>query len=161
MWAGVGDTFPDSMLFLLCCFDCMKTSDEPNQISSQYTIYCISTVTQCVPHTCVRHKDLLLLCLVVLSITHTHTHTHTHSHIHTDFGNRPRRLYVIVNPASGGGKGASEKVWHKVQQMFTVGQVVTDVTSESLHTSTRSNDCVLVTLEPVCVCVCVCVSVCV
>ncbi len=55
----------------------------------------------------------------------------TPTHTLTDFGNRPRRLYVIVNPVSGG--GGTEKLWSKVQQMFTVGQIVTDVISKS-HT---------------------------
>jgi len=33
----------------------------------------------------------------------------------------------MVNPTSGGSRGATEKTWNKVQQMFTLGQIVTEV----------------------------------
>ncbi len=76
------------------------------------------------------HTHSLSLSLS-LSLTHTHTHTHTHTRMHADFGNRPRRLYCVVNPTSG--NGGTEKLWSKIQQMFSVGQIVTDVISELLH----------------------------
>lgn len=42
-----------------------------------------------------------------------------------NFGNRPRRLYVIVNPVSG--TGAAPKVWAKVQSLFQLAQINTEV----------------------------------
>ena len=50
-----------------------------------------------------------------------------------DFGNRPRRLYVVVNPASG--EGTSLRVWSKVERLFQL----THITTEILCKLTRSS----------------------
>ena len=62
-------------------------------------------------------------------------------HVLSDFGNRPRRLYVIVNPVSGEGQAATDKIWQKIQRMFQVGQIVTDVISKSVHMDCTLSRC--------------------
>jgi hypothetical protein len=48
-----------------------------------------------------------------------------------DFGNRPRKLYVVINPMSGSGSGSGfDKMWQKIQRMFQIANIHTDVLSE-------------------------------
>ena len=47
-----------------------------------------------------------------------------------DFGNRPRKLYVVVNPYSGDSPGAVERTWNKVERLFQLAQIHTDVICE-------------------------------
>jgi len=50
-----------------------------------------------------------------------------------DFGNRPRKLFVVVNPESGGGASQVEKTWRKVQHMFQLANIHVDVLSELMR----------------------------
>ncbi|CAI8031706.1 Ceramide kinase [Geodia barretti] len=42
-----------------------------------------------------------------------------------NFGNRPRRLYVVVNPASG--EGTALRVWSKVERLFQLTHITTEI----------------------------------
>lgn len=42
-----------------------------------------------------------------------------------DFGNRPRRLYVVVNPASG--EGTALRVWNRVERLFQLTHITTEL----------------------------------
>jgi hypothetical protein len=42
-----------------------------------------------------------------------------------NFGHRPRRLYVVINPVSG--DGSSLSTWSKVEDMFALAQVHTEI----------------------------------
>lgn len=46
---------------------------------------------------------------------------------------------MIVNPVSGEGQATTEKIWQKIQRMFQVGQIVTDVISKSVHIDSTMN----------------------
>jgi len=50
-----------------------------------------------------------------------------------NFGNRPRKLYVVVNPYSGDSPGAVDRTWNKVERLFQLAQIHTDV----IYTQTR------------------------
>lgn len=43
----------------------------------------------------------------------------------SDFGHRPRRLYVVINPTSG--NNTSLSVWAKVEPLFRLANVHTEV----------------------------------
>lgn len=43
----------------------------------------------------------------------------------SDFGHRPRRLYVVINPTSG--NNISLSVWAKVEPLFRLANVHTEV----------------------------------
>ena len=45
-----------------------------------------------------------------------------------DFGQRPRRLYVIINPVCGGDSGV--ECWRKVEPMFNSAHIHTDYLGE-------------------------------
>ena len=45
-----------------------------------------------------------------------------------DFGNRPRRLYVIINPTSGDHSGVD--TWRRVEPMFNTAHIHTDYLGE-------------------------------
>lgn len=45
-----------------------------------------------------------------------------------DFGNRPRRLYVVVNPASG--EGNALRVWNRVERLFHLTHITTELMCE-------------------------------
>ena len=47
-----------------------------------------------------------------------------------DFGNRPRKLHVVVNLFSGDSPGAVERTWTKVERLFQLAQIHTDITCE-------------------------------
>ena len=49
-----------------------------------------------------------------------------------DFGNRPRKLYIVINPVSGASTSASNKTWQKIQKMFQVANIHTDILSKTL-----------------------------
>lgn len=50
------------------------------------------------------------------------------THQMQNYGNRPRKLYVVMNPMSGNGSGSNfDKMWSKVQQMFQVANIHTDI----------------------------------
>ena len=50
--------------------------------------------------------------------------------ISSDFGNRPRKLYVVVNPASG--EGCAVKTWDKVERLFQLTHITTELMCKSL-----------------------------
>jgi hypothetical protein len=45
----------------------------------------------------------------------------------SDFGNRPRKLYVVINLSSGDGPSSVNKIWQKVLRMFQMAGIHTDV----------------------------------
>ena len=47
-----------------------------------------------------------------------------------DFGNRPRKLHVVVNLYSGDSPGAVERTWTKVERLFQLAQIHMDITCE-------------------------------
>lgn len=44
-----------------------------------------------------------------------------------NFGSRPRKLYVVVNPVSGDTRGAAERTWRRARAMFELAHIHTDV----------------------------------
>ena len=53
------------------------------------------------------------------------------AHISLDFGNRPRKLYVIINLTSGSGPNSVNRTWQRVLRMFQLANIHTDVLRES------------------------------
>ncbi len=47
-----------------------------------------------------------------------------------DFGNRPRKLYIVINPFSGASASSNSKTWVKIQKMFQAANIHTDVLSK-------------------------------
>ena len=48
-----------------------------------------------------------------------------------DFGHRPRRLYIMINPTAGNRAGLS--TWAKVEHLFQISNVHTEIFSELIY----------------------------
>ena len=48
-----------------------------------------------------------------------------HFFVVSDFGNRPRRLYVVVNPASA--EGNALRIWNRVEKLFQLTHITTEL----------------------------------
>ena len=62
-----------------------------------------------------------------LNLNIYHSHTVLLFFFSSDFGNRPRKLYVVINLNSGDGPNSVNKIWQKVLRMFQMAGIHTDV----------------------------------
>ena len=86
----------------------------------------------------IRAHNSVLFHICVHVHVHVHTHVdrivlivfmflylHVHMYMVSDFGNRPRRLYVVVNPASA--EGNALHVWSRVERLFQLTHITTEL----------------------------------